>query len=439
MLRQMTIFALFATTTAMVAAQEVREIDPIWRVVNRDGVSLRCGPESVFYAVAEYNRGRMVLMDGIAGNQARVRYPDDLGALVPADEVRVINEQTVELARPSALRAPSILMGLSGSWKGLYDADLPAGTRLTVTETLKNDRGQVVGYRVAAPRPPAVAGHPRAFVPVDALRDATPEEIERHTAAQRAAQPTQPAPAQPTTPPAAQEPAPRPADQPATTPATTPETTTQPEQPAERPAEVPTQPATEQPAQPVQQPVLSPTEIRAAKLEDLEATLNAARRLPPAQLDEALEELLAEYTRTRAESDDDERLAAQLDMRIDWLKLRIATRDQRRAIEAALSSAGERSRDLDRQVTEWRRGRTYALVGRLVVSTVYNGERLPRMYRVQTVSPVDGAPRTLGYVTPDAEIETKLGRVVGVVGQPRFDPQLRLVIIRPDQIDVMPE
>ena len=189
----------------------------------------------------------------------------------------------------------------------------------------------------------------------------------------------------------------------------------------------------------MQQPTPSPTEIRASKLEDLEASLNAARRLPPAQLDEALEELLAEYTRTRAEAGDDERLAAQLDMRIDWLKLRIATRDQRRAIEAALNSAGERGRDLDRQVSEWRRGRTYALVGRLVVSTVYNGERLPRMYRVQTVSPVDGATRTLGYVTPDAEIESKLGRVVGVVGEPRFDPQLRLVIIRPDQIDVMPE
>lgn len=437
-LRQMTVFALLATSTAIATAQEVREIDPIWRVITRDGVALRCGPETVFYAVAEYNTGRMVLMDGIAGNQARVRYPEDLGALVPADEVRVINDQTVELARASSLRAPSILMGLSGSWKGLYEADLPAGTRLTVTETLKNDRGQVVGFRVVAPRPPAVSGHPRAFVPADALRDATPEEIERHTAAQRAAQP-QPTTQQPTT----QEPATRPAEQP-TAPVAQPETQpqNQPVQPAERPAEQPAQPVTEQPAQPVepvQQPTPSPTEIRASKLEDLEASLNAARRLPPAQLDEALEELLAEYTRTRAEAGDDERLAAQLDMRIDWLKLRIATRDQRRAIEAALNSAGERGRDLDRQVSEWRRGRTYALVGRLVVSTVYNGERLPRMYRVQTVSPVDGATRTLGYVTPDAEIESKLGRVVGVVGEPRFDPQLRLVIIRPDQIDVMPE
>ena len=74
-----------------------------------------------------------------------------------------------------------------------------------------------------------------------------------------------------------------------------------------------------------------------------------------------------------------------------------------------------------------------------MVSNVYNGERLPKMYRIQSVSRVDGSPRTLGYVTPDKSIDGKLGSVVGIVGEPRFDPQLRLVIVRPDQVDVMPE
>lgn len=437
-LRQITIVGLTAAVSAVAAAQEVQQIEPTWRVITRDGVALRCGPESVFYAVAEYNTGRMLQVDGVIGSQARVRYPHDLAALVPADEVREVGSGVVELVRASSLRAPSVLMGLSGSWKGLYDADLPAGTRLTVRETLKNDRGQVVGYRVDAPRPPAVDGHPRAFVPADALRDATPEEIEKHLA-------QHPAPAA-----SATAPAPAPAESGPVPPADSTPSERQP--PAEAPRQTPAEPAPEtRPADPSgtipadldpagsAAPRTAPAPIAASKLEDLEASFAAARKLPPAQLDEALEELLAEYRRTRAEAGEDERLAAQLDMRIEWLRLRIETRDQRRAIEAALNTATERSRALEQQVAEWRQGRAFELVGRLVVSTVYNGERLPRMYRVQSVSPVDGATRTLGYVTPTPEVEAKLGRVVGVVGEPRFDPQLRLVVIRPDQIDVMPE
>ncbi|MCC5823638.1 MAG: hypothetical protein LAT64_13545 [Phycisphaerales bacterium] len=424
MLRQIALVALFAVLPALATAQEVREIEPTWHIVTRDGVSIRCGPESVFYAVAEYNAGRMLLADGRVGNQLRVRYPSDLTAMVPVDEVEAVNDTTVRLTRASGLRSPSLLLGLSGSWKSLYDAELPAGTRLTVRETLRNDRGQIVGYRVAAPRPPVAQGHPRAFVAADAVREATPEEIERHMESR---QPAEPTPTEPRVQEPAAEPEPEPETrEPEPVEATEPERT----EPAE-PAEPETRP--EPPPQPPA-PVIEPSE-----LEVLEASFADARRLPPAQLDEALEELLAEFRRTRAEADDDERLAAQLDMRIEWLQLRIATRDQRRAIEAALTSADERSRNLERQVAEWRRGRTYALVGRLVVSTVYNGERLPRMYRVQTVSPVDGATRTLGYVTPDPSIDGKLGRVVGIVGEPRFDPQLRLVIIRPDQVDVMPE
>lgn len=437
MLRQIALFALFAVFPALATAQEVRETEPAWHVVTRDGVSVRCGPESVFYAVAEYNAGRMLLVDGRVGTQLRVRYPDDLGAMVPADEVEPVNDRTVRLSRASGLRSPSLLLGLSGSWKSLYETELPAGTALTVRETLRNDRGQVVGYRVAAPRPPAASGHPRAFIAADAVREATQEEINEYMAAR---QPAEPTPTQP----AVQEP--RDADEPE---AAEPVQDEPAEQPVEQPGEeaVGTEPESEpatRPGTPAEsgaqdRPQPPAPVIEASELEVLEASFADARRLPPAQLDESLEELLAEYRRTRAEAGDDERLAAQLDMRIEWLELRIATRDQRRAIEAALNSADERSRELERQVAQWRSGRAYALVGRLVVSTVYNGERLPRMYRVQTVSPVDGATRTLGYVTPDPSIDGKLGRVVGIVGEPRFDPQLRLVIIRPDQVDVMPE
>lgn len=445
MLRQIALIAVFAAMPALALAQEVRQIEPVWRVVTRDGVALRCGPQSVFYTVAEFNTGRMLLVDGEAGDQARVRYPDDLTAMVPADEARAVNDTTIELTRASALRAPSTLLGLSGSWKALYETDLPQGTRLTVRETLKNDRGQVVGYRVVAPAPPVAPAPARAFVSADALRDATEAEINKHLSDRPAGQQNQAQlnAAQPAAEPrpAQNQPQTQPQNQPAGATPTNPATG----------QNAPAQPATDATGEPdtsLMEPIVTPdpvtpepdaTSIEASTLETLEASFAAARRLPPEQLDDALEELLAEFSRTRAEAGDDERLAAQLDMRIEWLKLRIATRDQRRAIASALSSANERSAALESQVADWRKGRPYQLVGRLVVSNVYNGERLPKMYRIQSVSRVDGSPRTLGYVTPDKSIDGKLGSVVGIVGEPRFDPQLRLVIVRPDQVDVMPE
>jgi hypothetical protein len=454
-LRQIAIAALFAVPAALAWAQDVRDIEPVWKVVTRDGVSMRCGPESVFYAVAEYSTGRLLLVDGLTDSQARVRYPDDLAALVPADEVKVINDRSVELIRPSGLRAPSELLGLSGSWKALFDPTLPAGTQLAVRDTVKNTRGEVVGYAVIAPKPPAVTGHARAFVPADALRDATPDEIAKHLGT---------APAKPAATPAG-TPAAQPGTQPAAQPATQPaDAAGQPQQPDEGtsvvltpgaavpvdPAGQPvTQPATtpaaatpaqtETPAQPVAQPAADPRQIFASKLEDLEASFAAARKLPAEQLDVALDELLAEYSRTREETTDDEYLAAQLDQRIEWLNLRILTRDQRRSIQAAMAQADDRSKALDNQVVDWRKGRAYQLVGRLVQSTVYNGERLPRMFRVQSVTSFDGTPRTLGYLVPDATNETKLGAIVGIVGEARFDPQLRLMVIKADQVDVMPE
>lgn len=453
MLRQIAIAALFAVPAALAWAQDVRDIEPVWKVVTRDGVSMRCGPESVFYAVAEYNSGRLLLVDGLTDSQARVRYPDDLAALVPADEVKVINDRSVELIRPSGLRAPSELLGLSGSWKALFDPTLPAGTQLSVRDTVKNTRGEVVGYAVIAPKPPAVPGHARAFVPADALRDATPNEVAKHLGtapAQPAATPAGNAPTQPTGQPATQPPATPPAD-----------TAGQPQQPDEgtsvvltpgaavpvdpsgapatQPATTPSAEPTTIPVQPAAQPAADPRQIFASKLEDLEASFAAARKLPAEQLDVALDELLAEYSRTREETTDDEYLAAQLDQRIEWLNLRILTRDQRRSIQAAMAQADDRSKALDNQVTDWRKGRAYQLVGRLVQSTVYNGERLPRMFRVQSVTSFDGTPRTLGYLVPDAANETKLGAIVGIVGEARFDPQLRLMVIKADQVDVMPE
>jgi hypothetical protein len=76
-------------------------------------------------------------------------------------------------------------------------------------------------------------------------------------------------------------------------------------------------------------------------------------------------------------------------------------------------------------------------VGRLVASTVYDGKRLPLMFRV--LSPESTSARTLAYVAPGSgfNLTEKIGRVVGVVGEAKMDESLRVNIIVPARIDVL--
>lgn len=439
----------------MAFAQEVRDVEPTWQVVTRDGSAARSGPDGVYYTVAELSTGRVVRMDGQAGSFARVRYPKDLSALVPVDEVRVLDQGRVELIKASGLRAPSELMGMPGSWMAVFEPALPEGTALRIAETVKNASGDVVGYRVMPPEPPVSAGYARMYIAADALRDATSAEVAKHLG--QAPEPVVPAavdreePSVPET--QVEDRSPRDLGvREISGNGSETDTETEPE-----PVEVVDQTVEDERSTAVEEPVQistgrsSTTPVQAepparreptllpAELEQLESAFEFARKQPAAEVDQALDELLAEFQRTRDATDDEDRLAWQLDQRIEWLKLRIETRDQRRAIRSALAEADSRAEVLQSRVTEWQRSRTYQLVGMLVESSVYNGERLPRMYRVQAINTVSGAPRTLGYLMPDASMDRMLGSVVGIIGEARFDPQLRLMVIRPERVDVMPE
>ncbi len=86
---------------------------------------------------------------------------------------------------------------------------------------------------------------------------------------------------------------------------------------------------------------------------------------------------------------------------------------------------------------ELERTRGYQFVGRLVRSSVYDGARMPLMYRMVSVN--ESIPRTLGYIVPDDAlgIPTKLGEIVGVLGTSELDPALNLRIVTPTRIDVL--
>lgn len=77
----------------------------------------------------------------------------------------------------------------------------------------------------------------------------------------------------------------------------------------------------------------------------------------------------------------------------------------------------------------------YIAVGRLNASTIYDGVRLPLLFRIQ--DPTGG--QSIGYLQPGQgfDLTALLGQLVGVVGTKGYDEALRLNIIAPTRIDVL--
>ncbi len=427
-----------------VRQQDARvEAERSLRIVKADNTFLRSGDQDVFYAIAELDANTPLQVVGTSGTYTRVLLPDTIGAFVPINEVESASDaKTVTLTVDSKLRAPSHLLGLAGSWKALYSTALPAGTTLKVLEALTNDAGDVLGYRVIAPTSPS-GELPVAYIKTDALRDATAAEISafKDTGTIPSAKPAkQPAPIVEEALESAEE-SPAESSKDEVDHAVMDEM----DLPSSEPVEIEnTTPIKVDSAQVSARPAgrTAPSgRVSASALEDLEAAFDSARSLPKAELDEALDELYAEFTRTRAQAQDGSSLANALDQRLEWLDIRMESRDQRRAIAATLAAYDAKADQLAKDIQAWQDGRAYQLVGRMVTSAVYTGDRLPLLYRIQATDPATGAQRTVGYVAPNAEQDFRhlLGRIVGVIGKTNNDQSLKLVVIEPERIEPMPE
>jgi hypothetical protein len=127
----------------------------------------------------------------------------------------------------------------------------------------------------------------------------------------------------------------------------------------------------------------------------------------------------------------------RLAQRLEYLKLWTDIREQKRKLAAAQGGFKDNDEQIKKRLEELDRVRQYTIVGRLSASTLYDGQRLPLMYRLQTVGGMN--PRTLAYMKPDPKlgIDQKLGQVVGVIGESNVDQTLRLNIITPLRVDTL--
>tara|TARA_R110000737_G_scaffold2923_1_gene8294 strand:+ start:137807 stop:139237 length:1431 start_codon:yes stop_codon:yes gene_type:complete len=459
--------AVLASLSSPLVAQTSATQDTKWFVVQSETEPVRCGDQEIYYTIEEYKRGTMLAVDGVSGDYSKVRYPAKLGAFVPARDVQSIKAGSfVRLTAASQLSAASMLRGLEGSWCPVFEEPLEVDTEMMVLEIIRDDASdEVLGYRVAPPRPPASGAYPYAYIRTKSLRPATADEIKSHQGGKQitTGQPSL-MPAHPNS-----KNTPNKATDNSTTKNTEPLTDLR--EPMNKPVTGKTggqggdtAPAAEQ-TKPAAQPEVikntvpvvtspeksgsvsnsntkrSPATMTASSLEALEASFTNARSMPRAQLDEALPELLAEFNRARdAASDDDESVQTSLDQRIEWINIRIKTRDQRRAIAQALASADTQSIELSQKMDAWNSSRVYSMVGRMMLSGVYTGEHLPLMYRLRAPDRVTGIEKTIGYIAPRADQDFRhlLGRVVGVVGNPVRDDALSLMVLEPARVDLMP-
>lgn len=447
-----------ATTTPAFA--QTKDVEPRYVTVTADNTSLRCGGGDVWYVVGQAKAGDVLVVDGESYDWLRVSYPANIPALVVATEARAVPAKGgVELTQPSKLfafspnaAAQNPAAAVRDSWKSLLRDPLPAGTVLRLTQALNDTSGKTVGYLVEAP------DTARAYVLAQAVRAATDAEKQ---AALRARSP-QPQAATP----AAAEPAPARASTPVTTapsgsgeattrPTTTPTadagaptggTTTGAEQPAQAAAPTlsPDAPATTtmtgQPTEtaksaPPQDPVLR----RIATFEDLDKAYKKVIAEPIGQAE--LDPLIAEYKRllgSLGDAHEDNALRPAVTARMNLLEIRAQLQEDMQKLAAAEARARGASEDVTRLVQTYNAGRPYTAVGRLMASLIYDGERLPLMFRLQSVEGGESV-RTLAYIlpAPDVDLKGKLGSIVGVEGDGRQDPALRLDLIIPRRVDVL--
>lgn len=469
-----------ATTSA--ARAQGTDVEPYYVVVKETNVNLRSGAGSVWYPVGKVEQGQVLRVDGHEFGWLRVGYPAGMAAIVKSNEAEYDSGSgVVTLIRESRLQANNPAGGVGDSWRQLLDSPLPADTVLQHIETITSSSGEITGYRVVAP------GGAKGYLSETLVRMATEDEVQRFLAGPGvASRPIQ-------TPPAAETRADLPeravaaptaenvakdtaelADAHADTPDENEDLPIRdnagdlapvPVAHAPREIEPPTQtvnrfppPAADAPAQ--DSPTTSPALTRdstpmQAGGEAAQTEQPRAVQSPPAsyaELNRAFEEVMrqptegAEYTPlinefqrlldTLPDAPGADAMRNAVNGRVAALRLRADLQEQMQKMNEALAAADAGSQRVQESAQTLDANPVYRFVGRLGSSTVYNGQRLPLLYRVQAVD----SGRTIAYLTPAPELDlvAKLGSVIGVVVKSsREDESLGLPLVDAKRVDVI--
>lgn len=402
-----------------------------------EGVLVRCSPGAAWYPVATLKPGTVLRAESLVEGWIRVDYPEGTQAVVKADE-GTLDEAAgkVVLSRRSRLRAFNQSVPVfEESYKAVFDEFLAPGVELKYVGPMKNRAGETAGFIVVAPAGAKGYVSPRdvrdAVAPATKPAEASPPTVDPSRAPVPTARQED---ATTTTAPAVATPAGTTAIEPVVQPSAPPssEPAAQPESGAD---------ATGEPMSPASEPELVPVpapEPKGPSLRQLDRAFEDMMRQPLADSDP--QELIEQYTQYADVAEGEGAARPRLEYvetRIQLLRIRQRARDllpEIQTLEDASRNAADKYRlTIDNLI----KNREYKIVGRLFPSTIYDGSRLPRMYRLVSIDP--GIKSTLGYVipVPEMQLEQKVGSVVGILGDGKVEPASMVEIITPTLVDIL--
>jgi hypothetical protein len=241
--------------------------------------------------------------------------------------------------------------------------------------------------------------------------------------------------------PEAAKPAPAKPDSPAVNPASETASNNQPQPPMVEPIvpetanqQSPEIAATSPPATATTAPETTPAAAadkpRETTLEDLERALKLLQSQPVETAEVMpLRDLYLEFAENHPKM---QRLA---ETRARQLELWQTMQQKKLEVAAARDRMKMTAQETDAVRAALERSAEYTAVGRVAASTIYDGESLPKLFRLQ--DPATG--RTIAYLKPDADyaLANRIDVIVGIVGDKAYEDALRLNIITPKRVDTL--
>lgn len=411
--------AMTSTLAEFASAQSSASPEGRWHRVDSDNAFVRSDASAtVAYPVGRVPRDTMVLVVEDRFGWAKVRPTgeafDSLHAFVVADHATVVEGETVRVDVRTPLKAANFAAreDPARSWKEV--ARLEPGATLEFVETIESD-----GRGFHKVRMPETA---EAWINLSFLKPATAEEV-----AVLVAETSKASDGPPTPPGSLELIAPAPA-------VVSAHRETVPGRAAASDGES----VDEAVGIEVLVASESPAPAASASLDDLEsawATFQAKEQDERALGDYA--ELRDRYLVLASASDSSAATRHRAKLRAEQILLQ--TEIQSRLLELRRMQE-QNLMDLQaiREIREVMESRgDFDAVGRLNASLVYDGRRLPLLYRLQ--EPGEGA--TVAYLVPtrDFSLAELTGQLVGVSGDLRYDEALRLNIITPRRVDILVE
>lgn len=384
-------------------------VSPYFATVTADNVYVRSGPSvQSSYPFGKMNRGNVVRVVEENFGWARVQTAGlafaQMTGFVPADERVQLSADgaSITATATTELRAPNIGAESTpeSSWKQIGRVD--AGATLTVVTRVDTERGSIWTVRL-----PEIG---EGWINSNFLRRATPAEAATFDKVASVTVEVESA---------------------ATAPATTDGTATA-NPSAATEVVVVTETAAEVPV-PTKSPEQIAAETRRATFADLEATWLKVKGQPLA--DAELGALYARYVALSVDAANDPSMKGRVAARVAQLEVQQEVQNKIFDLQATRARLNGESDQINSVALALEARSEYTAVGVLNASIVYDGTRLPLLFRL--VDPSTG--QTVSYVVPGDgfQLSTMLGTLIGIKGEKAYDDSLKLDTITPKTIDFL--